>query len=124
MEGTISILMPSKVHECVQSVQTQQTGRQSVLLINAVTLSLTSIKAVVAARENSRKSRDFKAVDARFEGTVCSAIVRATSTHCEVSLCHILARQELQEVKVRESLRPTIANGKLQSMSNQRQQAS
>ena len=32
MEGTISILMPSKVHERVQSVQMQQTRRQSVLL--------------------------------------------------------------------------------------------
>ena len=56
--------MPSKVHERVQSVQTQQTGRQPVLLRNAVALSLTSIKAVVAARETSGKSRDFKAADA------------------------------------------------------------
>ena len=32
MEGTISILVPSKVHERAQSVQIQQTERQSVLL--------------------------------------------------------------------------------------------
>ena len=31
---------------------------------DAVTLSLTSIEAVVAARETSRKSRDFKAAEA------------------------------------------------------------
>ena len=34
------------------------------LLRNAVTLSLASIKAVVAARETSRNSRDFTAADA------------------------------------------------------------
>ena len=39
MEGAISILMPSKIYERVQSVQVQQTGRQSVLLRNVVTLS-------------------------------------------------------------------------------------
>ena len=56
--------MPSKVHQRVPAAQTRQTARQSVLLRNAVTLSLTSIKALVAARETSRKSSDFKAADA------------------------------------------------------------
>ena len=68
MEGTVSILMPSKVHERVQSVHIQQTVLRAAQ--DAVTLSLTSIKAVVAARENSRKSRDFKAM-ARATGGEC-----------------------------------------------------
>ena len=37
------------------------------------------------------------------------------SKNCEVILGHIPARQEVQEVKVWESLRPAIADGKLQS---------
>ena len=60
MEGTISILMPSTC-----SVSTDTADEEAVRAAqDAVTLSLTSIEAHVAARETSRKSRDFKVADA------------------------------------------------------------
>ena len=61
MEGTISILMPSQIHERVKSVQMQQT-EEGVFraALDAVTLTLTSFEAVVAAHETSQESCDFK----------------------------------------------------------------
>ena len=87
---------------------------------------LTSIEAVVAAPETSRKSCDFKAADAiryvKAQHAQQEYVQQAPIAECFFG--HILARQELQEVNVWEPLRPTIANGKLQSMSSQRTQTS
>ena len=47
--------------------------------------------------------------------------VRTASTRCGAILGHTPAWQRLQEVKVWESLRPTVGNGRLQSMSLQEQ---
>ena len=70
-----------------------------------MTPSLTSIEAVVAARETSRKSCDFKAVDAIRDDLKA----QYAQPECVMTLGHTTARRELREVKICQSLRSEVA---------------
>ena len=99
MEGTVSILMPSKVPGRVQAVQTQQTRRWSVLL-----RTQRHWASLVAARETARESRDFKAADATWDDLTARGVEILDVRRRRASV--VALRNTPGGVQVRDSPRP------------------